>query len=63
MVPELDPIWRFAYWLVLVIAIGVPTFLTVVIVLDYLRERRAPEPRRSAIRSGLRSLPKHPPPQ
>jgi len=61
MVPELDPIWRLAYWVVLAIAIGVPTFFTVVVVLDYLRERREPEPRRSAIRSGLRHLPKHPP--
>jgi len=61
MVPELDPIWFVAYWLVLAVPIVLMAFAAAVLVLDYVRERRDPEPRRSAIRSGLRQLPKHPP--
>jgi len=61
MVPELDPIWFVAYWLVLAVPIVLMAFAAAVLVLDYVRERREPEPRRSAIRHGLQHLPKHPP--
>jgi len=63
MVPELDPIWRLAYWLVMGIAIGVSVLAVIVLVIDVLRELRhdPPDPYRSDIRDRLRQLSKSPP--
>jgi len=61
IVPELDLIWRIAYWIVLTTVVFLAIFTVIVFVVDYLSERRTPEPRRSAIRHGLQQLPKHPP--
>jgi len=62
MVPELDLFWRIAYWLVMGIAVLVSGLAAIVLVIDRIRDARAdPEPRRSAIRSRLRQLPKSPP--
>lgn len=60
MLPDVGPIWIVAYWLVVGAALVVSVLAAIVLVLDYRDARAVEEPRRSAIRSRLAQLPRHP---
>lgn len=53
---DLDPVWVLAYWLVMGVAIVVSGLAILVILADWVRERRRVDPRRSEIRSRLQHL-------
>jgi heme exporter protein D len=58
MVPDLDPVWATAFWVVMGLAVGVSITAIWILVVEYLAERRADPPTRSVIRERLRQLPR-----